>query len=297
MYTKILLFTQALILFIFTINQDIVLKNEYLSNIEEIEKLLSTNNKKMVILGGSSVGWSLDSSQIEEAFQDYDVVSYGLHAGLGYEFLLNHVSEFLNEEDVLVIGFEYEQYTQLLKGTDTQIKVEYYIEFDYTNLVTKQLYVYNNFFDHYWNQNVDLIDTQSLFESPYRSDVVDSNGNITGHYNLNPRSLSEPKILFTDNYTEEIDNIYKLLEELRSLGIEYFITFPPITQSYYRTNLNSIIDIKDYLKLKFESRIISEHYNYVFDDSDFFDTHYHMNINGIPKRTSILIEDLSKTIE
>ena len=83
--------------------------NNYLSNINLIHNALKINRRKLVLLGGSNLGWGVNSIYLEETI-GIDVINYGLHAGLGLDFLLSDLNRFINNNDIVVIALEYEHF-------------------------------------------------------------------------------------------------------------------------------------------------------------------------------------------
>ena len=73
---------------------------------EKMERLGNTSGKRIVIIGGSSAVFGIDSSLVEENLEDYTVVNCGMYAGMGIEVLLEQCLPYLTEDDLVIIMCE-----------------------------------------------------------------------------------------------------------------------------------------------------------------------------------------------
>lgn len=64
---------------------------------------------KIVLLGGSAMAFSIDSSVIEEMC-GMPVINLGLHAGLPFRFCLESVSRHVKKGDVVVVALEFNEH-------------------------------------------------------------------------------------------------------------------------------------------------------------------------------------------
>ena len=68
--------------------------------------LQNTNEKKIIIIAGSSSCFGLDQKMLEEQ-SGYKVVNLGLHAGFGHLFYSELAKENINEGDIVLCAYEY----------------------------------------------------------------------------------------------------------------------------------------------------------------------------------------------
>ena len=97
-------------------------------------------------------------------------------------------------------------------------------------------------------------------------------------------------------FTGKIDNgALEMLQDfnarLKTIGATLIITFPSLTQSSYQLNATTIQKIHQRL-LKNDFSIIGQPKDYVFENTLFYDTPYHLNGKGVLKRTHLLLEHL-----
>jgi hypothetical protein len=74
---------------------------------ERLDSLIGT--PKMIIVGGSGAAFSIDSTQLEEAF-GLPTVNMGITAALGMDFMLSEVRPYIEAGDVILIVLEYDHY-------------------------------------------------------------------------------------------------------------------------------------------------------------------------------------------
>lgn len=80
------------------------LKNKY-------ERLKSTEGKRIVLIGGSGVAFDCDSSMLEEFFPSYEIVNFGMYAGLGTKAVLDLSEAYIHEGDIVILSPEQSEQT------------------------------------------------------------------------------------------------------------------------------------------------------------------------------------------
>ena len=79
----------------------------------KMERIESITEPKIVIVGGSSVPFGVDSKQMEEML-GMPVVNFGLYATLGTKLMLDLSKEYINEGDIIVLAPETDAQTYSL---------------------------------------------------------------------------------------------------------------------------------------------------------------------------------------
>ena len=80
---------------------------------DKVDRLYSIKEPKIVIIGGSSVPFGIDSELMEKAL-GMPVVNFGLYASLGTKLMLDLSRGAINEGDVIVIAPETDPQTYSL---------------------------------------------------------------------------------------------------------------------------------------------------------------------------------------
>lgn len=78
--------------------------NTFLGELKEKrERLAGLEGKKIVLIGGSSVVFGVDSELIHREFPEYEVVNFGMYAALGTKVMLDLSKDYIREGDLVLI--------------------------------------------------------------------------------------------------------------------------------------------------------------------------------------------------
>ena len=108
---------------------DVVSKNSLLAALVDKHTLLQkTKSEKIIFIGGSNLSFGLDSKRISNAFNK-PVINMGVHAGMGLEYIVNDVKQYINKGDIVVLMPEYENfYTDNFYGEMELVSVVFDID-------------------------------------------------------------------------------------------------------------------------------------------------------------------------
>ena len=70
------------------------------------ERLRESEGKRIVLLGGSSLAFGIDSALIEEYLPDYEVVNFGMYAALGTTAMFDLTIDEIRSGDIVIISPE-----------------------------------------------------------------------------------------------------------------------------------------------------------------------------------------------
>ena len=73
---------------------------------EKVELLKNAEKKKIVVIGGSSVPFGIQSNYIKKYLPSYDVVNFGLYAALGSDVMLDLAREYIDKDDIIIFSPE-----------------------------------------------------------------------------------------------------------------------------------------------------------------------------------------------
>ncbi len=91
--------------------------NAYMSEYNEKIKLLETTDQPRVIfIGGSNVAFGLDSKMLQDSLGIH-VINFGLHAGVGIRYPMEDCLSFVRKGDIIVVQFEYSNFYDGGNGT------------------------------------------------------------------------------------------------------------------------------------------------------------------------------------
>ena len=67
------------------------------------ERLKETPGQRIVLVGGSGVAFDCDSEMIDEIFPSYEVVNFGMYAGLGTKAVMDLSEAYIREGDIVIL--------------------------------------------------------------------------------------------------------------------------------------------------------------------------------------------------
>lgn len=275
---------------------------------EKYELLNSVEGEKLVVIGGSSVAFGLESSALEREI-DMPVVNFGLYANLGTKLMLDLSRSGIGDGDVVVVApemndqtlslyFNSETTMQALDGNFKMIssidkenyealigaswgfaadKLGYILRGD----VPENAGAYSKKWFNSYGDNV--------YDRPYNEmSTVTKNITLDFKYDENDGVTSE--------YEEFVDYLNEYVEFCTGKGATVYFSFPPMNKASftdYNTEEN-IYAFYDNLCSSLHCKVISNINDYIMDEGYFFDSEFHLNNAGVKVRTAHLADDLKR---
>lgn len=267
-------------------------KSDYMTAIIDKKELCEqTPSPKIIFAGGSNLVFGINSKSIEDQI-NVPVVNLGLHAGLGVEFILNNLKKSVSSSDLIIISLEYFIDS---KGDENLINH------------TQQLYEAPNFNlikDIYHSSLLAITENQKLIKQFFDNDDTlvqhfknkevyqRSSFNQQGDLILPIGKKNQQSLIGKQNlqyeYWNAIDLMNDSYRELNNKNI-YFL-YPPYPKSEYLKNKNAIEKLHRDLTSNLIFKVIGKPSDFIYEDSLFFDTVYHLNLKGKQLRTAQIIE-------
>ena len=270
---------------------------------DKYERLYSVKEPKLVVVGGSSVAFGLDSELLSR-YTGREVVNFGLYATLGSKVMLDLSEGGLNPGDVVVFTPEPEAGTMSLYfGADS---------------VWQAIDVTPELFDKIPNE-----DKEKLYDAfeVYRADkekYADAKPNPPGIYNrksfneYGDIAVARPYNLMAKGYDSNtifdfdtdiisddfIDYFNQYVARLEEKGVSVYFSFCPINELSLAEGVDEdvLYAYQTYLAKKLACPIISDVNDYIMDWGYFYDTNMHLNDAGVTARTNMLIRDVRRAL-
>ncbi len=277
---------------------------------EKYDRLCSIESKKIVIVGGSSAAFGLDSSMIENEL-DYKAVNFGLYADLGTKLMMDLSRASVNEGDIFILAPEMSAQTlSLYFGSETALEamdgrfsmLAYVDKDDYGSLVGAAWKVGSSKLKYL------LSGDRPANQGAYKKENFNEYGDNVFDRPYNELSgIGNPIKLdfladFSDGNITEYEQFIEYVNEytafIRSRGAEVYFSFPPMNQkAVFENNTDeSIREFYQNLCLNLDCKVISNVFDYIIDDGYFFDSEYHLNNSGVTVRTVKLIDDIKREL-
>jgi len=259
----------------------------------------AVGNKKIILVGGSGTFYSLSAEQIEEALPEYRVINMALNAGLGLEFNLNEIKDYIEKGDIVVLSPEYGNFSggyaggvQLLKAINIFPEARSFID----NTKWRRLLM-NRGMDFIRIKSQSYLDSfvVSLSETQER---INNNGDIITRNE--PRDVSALPFTYTFE-APKVEECVRLLNSFydycNSVGAIAIFAFPSIPIPQYQNNQLQIEKLYAFLSQKLKMITICTPEETVYAPRFFEDTIDHLNPEGRKLRTSFIIKLLTLILE
>lgn len=279
----------------YIVNEDDKKSNDYLAAIEDKHKRLGEiNGPKIILAGGSNLAFGINSEKMQQELS-VPVVNLGLHAGLGLDFIINELKTSIKKDDIVILSIEYflekkgsyrlKTYTKTLypnasKYFKKNIKEDISIHIEKTRKNLKSI-----------NQ-VRKVDTSF---SIYSRKAFNKFGDVVSHLDLFPPQELASRNILTYRIWEGIETLNDFFDYANSIGAHVFFIYPNYPKSEYKKNKKIIDKLHQDLLDNLTIEILNTPQDFIFNDSLFFDSVYHLNKEGRNLRTIRLIELLKNS--
>ncbi len=269
---------------------------------DKIERLQSIEEDKIVIVGGSSVAFGIDSELIER-YTGKPVVNFGLYAALGTKVMLDLSRSGIKEGDIVIIAPELDAQTlslyfsneTTLNALDDDLSLLRYIPAEHwLGLLggawrfakDKLYYLQNGAPNPEGIYNRESFNEYGDIKAGLRPD------NIMWTY-YDPNTVVDLSESIVD--PEFIDYVNEYIDYCEDLGATVYYTWCPVNESGLKagTSAESIAAFESFMKEKIDCPFIGSLSDSaagpIMDKAYFYDSNFHLNDTGVKKRTVDLI--------
>ncbi|MHA8099102.1 hypothetical protein VR479_07400 [Aquirufa aurantiipilula] len=241
------------------------------------------HQRKIVLIGGSSVGWGISAKQIEDTTH-LPTINLGLHAGFGLMDFQSFVQSMIQPDDIIIFSPEWIFYENP-NYHDPATLQDLYSNSAYLDLTEKSTYTK---FSSLFLRRVMVLNYVELHpeKSPYRYDCMNKNGDIVSHCGLKPTGPEDYVISFERFNFEQFKQAFPFVTRPNT-----FIVFPPTQKRIYVKNVAKLNQLQAILS-KHNLHVVNSVEENVHESSDFFDLQYHLTCEVREKRTETIIQYL-----
>ena len=282
-----------------------------LAIIDKNRILANTRSPKMALAGGSNLAFGIDSVEIQDRF-NIPVVNMGVHGGFGLGRILGDISPFLYTGDVLLIIPEYDHFTSEWNGNE----VAYELIFDAKQyrLLWSSYYGLPSRFSDYLSMCLDIgfgiirnvpkniiekiIKQNEKAKEETMTDPLAYSRNGFNQYGDYVKHLGVENQLFVSSGNlgninmAYLKNFFRFIDSFTKRGITVMLSYPSYEKQSFRNSAALIQELDMLFRTKENLLVISTPEFYCYPAEYFYDTPYHLNMEGRAVRTSQLIHDL-----
>lgn len=272
-------------------------KNDYQASISLKHKRLdSIKGRRVIFAGGSNLAFGIDSKEIQEQIKE-PVVNMGIHARLGLPFILNELQSVIRKDDVVFLSLEYYLGSgdyALQKNTagyfptaSTYFKTNWWE--DVVTLVDGRVRNIKNNKDYIVYPSVRNADNENV-TPVYSVRAFNSFGDVVQHLGMKGEDKLRDKGFIPYSYWQGIKELNDFYDSASAKQVKVFFLFPNFPESEYKRNAGTLSKYENDISHDLKFKALNKPADFVYPDSLFFDTVYHLNKEGREKRTAKLIE-------
>lgn len=264
------------------------------------ERLKETSGKRIVLVGGSGVAFDCDSALMDDFFPSYEIVNFGMYAGLGTKAVMDLSENYIHEGDIVILSPEQSEQTfsdyfngeymwQAADGAFGMLR----------NLKSENFEAMLGNFPRFALEKLNYVmkGQKPQTDSIYQKKSFNTYGDIeldTCRENILPNGYDvNQKVRFTEDVVqpEFMDYMNDWAKRLEKKGAVVWYRYCPV-------NKLSVEDMDDlaaydvFLRQKLDFPVIGNPENSLMEAEWFFDTNFHLNQPGKEVNTVQLIRDM-----
>lgn len=264
------------------------------------ERLKETSGKRIVLVGGSGVAFDCDSALMDDFFPSYEIVNFGMYAGLGTKAVMDLSENYIHEGDIVILSPEQGEQTfsdyfngeymwQAADGAFGMLR----------DLKSENFDAMLGNFPRFALEKLNYVmkGQKPQTDSIYQKKSFNTYGDIeldACRENILPNGYDvNQKVRFTEDVVqpEFMDYMNDWAKRLEKKGAVVWYRYCPV-------NKLSVEDMDDlaaydvFLRQKLDFPVIGNPENSLMEAEWFFDTNFHLNQPGKEVNTVQLIRDM-----
>ncbi len=272
----------------------------------KVDRIESIEEPKIVIVGGSSVPFGVDSKQMEEML-GMPVVNFGLYASLGTKIMLDLSREYINEGDIIVLAPETDAQTySLFFGADSSWQA---VDSDISLLPKIAKDNFSEMLGSSWKHAAlkmkYLASGTKLDPSGiYNAKSFDEYGDI-----IYPRKYNHMELMYDPTLeiklspeiisADFIDYVNEYVDYAKEKGARVLFSFAPMNFDAISadTTVEQVEAFANFIYENFKTELISDPNMYMYESGYFYDSNFHLNEAGMVYHTYNLACDIATVCE
>lgn len=266
----------------------------------KIERLKSTNGKRIVLIGGSSIPFGLRSELVKKYLPEYEVVDFGLYASLGSNVMLDFAKARINKDDILLfVPEQHEQTLSMYYNGDSlwQALDGHFNNISLLNYETRQrlygdLYKFSQ--DKYKFNTYEKIDLgDSIYQRSSFNTYGDIKEELTPYNTMYDLYDVTTSIRFDNDIIKDdfIDYLNDFNNYVNKKEAHLYYYFCPMNIAAIKDE-EKVDTYYDYLTSKLNFDILGNPHDSIMDKEWFYDTNFHLNSSGSRLYTKKLIQNI-----
>jgi hypothetical protein len=288
--------------------------NSYIAAVLEKDRLIrDTPSPKIILVGGSNLAFGIDSHMLEDSLGIH-VVNMGLYAKLGLRYMLAQVKPYIRKGDLVLVVPEYDQFFgEYANGDNTLNTALLYAPTDRLPDFIKSYSVVDvilrpraeNVRRAALQGFADALGQKDKFFPPdtnpvYSRRSFNDRGDMVSHLG---RKGKDPDSIFARGLPpmkefnkRTVDDLNSIVETADRVGARSYFLYPSYMERAYRMGDASIDSLRALIARRSRMPMVGKPADFVYPDSLFFDTRYHLNQEGRRIRSIEMIHTIRPLI-
>lgn len=264
------------------------------------ERLKETSGKRIVLVGGSGVAFDCDSALMDDFFPSYEIVNFGMYAGLGTKAVMDLSENYIHEGDIVILSPEQGEQTfsdyfngeymwQAADGAFGMLR----------DLKSENFDAMLGNFPRFALEKLNYVmkGQKPQTDSIYQKKSFNTYGDIeldTCRENILPNGYDvNQKVRFTEDVVqpEFMDYMNDWAKRLEKKGAVVWYRYCPVNKLSVE-DMDELAAYDVFLRQKLDFPVIGNPENSLMEAEWFFDTNFHLNQPGKEVNTVQLIRDM-----
>ena len=264
------------------------------------ERLKETSGKRIVLVGGSGVAFDCDSALMDDFFPSYEIVNFGMYAGLGTKAVMDLSENYIHEGDIVILSPEQSRQTlsnyfngeymwQAADGAFGMLR----------DLKSENFEAMLGNFPRFALEKLNYVmkGQKPQTDSIYQKKSFNTYGDIeldTCRENILPNGYDvNQKVRFTEDVVqpEFMDYMNDWAKRLEKKGAVVWYRYCPVNKLSVE-EMDELAAYDVFLRQKLDFPVIGNPENSLMEAEWFFDTNFHLNQPGKEVNTVQLIRDM-----
>ena len=264
------------------------------------ERLKETSGKRIVLVGGSGVAFDCDSALMDDFFPSYEIVNFGMYAGLGTKAVMDLSENYIHEGDIVILSPEQGEQTfsdyfngeymwQAADGAFGMLR----------DLKSENFEAMLGNFPRFALEKLNYVmkGQKPQTDSIYQKKSFNTYGDIeldTCRENILPNGYDvNQKVRFTEDVVqpEFMDYMNDWAKRLEKKGAVVWYRYCPVNKLSVE-DMDDLASYDVFLRQKLDFPVIGNPENSLMEAEWFFDTNFHLNQPGKEVNTVQLIRDM-----
>ena len=264
---------------------------------EKYERLTGLDGEKLIVVGGSSVAFGIESDILEKYIQ-MPVVNFGLYAALGTKLMLDLSRDGIGEGDIVVLAPELNAQTLSLyfNAETTWQAIDGNLSMFCSITPDHHFSMLGTSFKYASNKLNYLLSGKENPAGVYNGNNFDECGDLEyeREQNIMPMYYDPSNTVYLAEEIVEgsfIDYLNDYIAYCKAAGAEVYFSYCPMNENGIRAGSDAQA-FEKYLKKSIDCPIISDIEDYIYEAGYFYDTNYHLNDAGVIAHSVNLTRDL-----